>query len=162
MIPSPDAMRRFVSKVQFMPCTGCVIWTGGRTSGRGHSSPYGAFWYQGRRWFAHRWAAQFIHGYDIDGLQVGHFCPAFIRPDTLCVEHVRPETGKANRELQTSQQRQYWLLVAKGYKEPPPGCEGRHDTGVPFYDEPDWLKLCHSDNAGKLQAKSRGAPWPVS
>ena len=94
-------LERFMAKCRFDAGTGCVIWTGAKTSGRGHSAPYGSFWFENRRWFAHRWAAQHIHGHAIDGLQVEHYCPNRSHPNTLCVEHVHPLPSLFNRELQT-------------------------------------------------------------
>lgn len=139
------AIERFVSKCAFDPITGCVMWIGGQTSGRGHNEPYGSFWFDGRRWFAHRWAAQFIHGFSIDGLQVDHWCPC--GPSTLCIEHVKPETPSNNRELQnvrpgrsfqTLATKQWWLLVTKGIEEEPP--RERDNEGIPFHTPPEWLR----------------------
>ena len=55
-------LERFIAKCRFEPRTGCVRWIGGKTSGRGNTALYGSFWFEGRRWFAHRWAAAYIHG----------------------------------------------------------------------------------------------------
>ncbi|MDE2426694.1 MAG: hypothetical protein KGO96_12385 [Elusimicrobia bacterium] len=142
---TPTDLARFIAKCRFDPGTGCVIWTGGQTSGRGHSSPYGAFWFAGRRWFAHRWAAQFIHGLDIDGAQVDHCCPpgrtgyGFAPPNTLCVHHVRPLSPAANRQKQTLDQRRYWIYCQVGLEEPPP-IWANNFTEIPFYPEPEWMK----------------------
>lgn len=151
------ALDRFAAKCRFDPVTGCVIWVGGTTSGRGESNPvYGSFWADGRRWFAHRWAAAFIHGHNIGGLQVDHYCPALVagggKPNTLCVEHARPETPYDNNgplraeraaiALQTPEQRRYWLLVQLGY-EPTPDCcapQGPDLLGIPYFDPPEWLR----------------------
>lgn len=138
-------LERFAEKCAFDPVTGCVMWVGAQTAGRGHSEPYGGFYYEGRMWLAHRWAAIHIHGHDIDGLQVDHCCPA--GPSTLCVEHVRPETAARNRELQhlrpgrayqTLETRQWWVLVMKGYEQEPE--RPRETDGVPFYHPPEWLR----------------------
>lgn len=151
-VSTVPALERFRAKCRFEPRTGCVIWTGGRTRGRGNTAEYGSFWYDGRRWFAHRWAAAFIHGLNIDGLTVGHCCPNTPdgHPDTLCVQHLAGETlaentaeGNRRRPLraeQASGTRQIWLLVERGYEEPPPA----HDRAtladeIPFYDPPAWL-----------------------
>lgn len=140
------AMERFVEKLAFDPFTGCVMWTGGLTSGAGHGPGYGSFWFEGRRWSAHRWAAVHIHGFDIDGLQVDHWCPC--GASTLCVEHVRPETALRNNQLQherpgrtpsqSNAHRQYWLFIHKGIEEPHPLPE-RTPAEVPFYLPPAWL-----------------------
>lgn len=140
-----NALKRFAEKCAFDPVTGCVMWIGGTTSGRGHSEPYGSFWFEGARWFAHRWAAAFIHGHEITGLQVDHNCPC--GPSTLCVEHVKPETSDINRYLQNHRPgrafqdlvtKQYWLFVSKGIEEyiPPK----RELSDVPFFAPPEWLR----------------------
>lgn len=96
---------------------------------------------------AHRWAAANIHGFEIDGLQVDHCCPA--GPSTLCVQHVKPETAAVNRELQTERKglgrafqalhtRQYWLYVWKGIEEAPVKIV-REEGGVPWFEPPAWL-----------------------
>ena len=122
-----------------------MLWEGGKTQGRGHSVPYGAFWFEGRRWFAHRWAAKYIHGLDIDGLQVDHCCsdrvPFLRQPNTLCVEHVAPLTLEENRWLQTERRRQFvhlqvGLISYEDVYGPPD--EGL-DT-IPYYIEPRWLR----------------------
>ena len=139
------AIERFAAKCAFDPVTGCVMWVGGKTSGRGHSEPYGRFWFENFNWFAHRWAAMHIHGFEITGLQVDHCCPA--GPSTLCVQHVKPEPSAVNRELQhlrpgrglqTLTTRQWWLFVTKGIEEEPP--RPRDESGVPFYEPPEWLR----------------------
>lgn len=162
----PSDLHRFIMKCQFEPRTGCVRWIGGKTSGRGNTAEYGAFWFEGRRWFAHRWAAKFIHGLDIDNMQVGHYCPHTPdgHPDTLCVQHVRPETQQDNLIEQrmrgsgvcalSPEQRQFWLLVGLGYELAPPS----HDRSsvadeIPFHVEPDWLnpRLAVARSSGQCQ-----------
>jgi hypothetical protein len=139
------AIERFIEKCAFDPCTGCVMWIGGTTSGRGHSQPYGSFWFEGERWFAHRWSARYIHGFDITGLQVDHHCPC--GPSTLCVHHVRPEPAEVNRVLQNIrpgrafqdlETRQHWLLVSKGVRSI--SIINNHELPVPFYYPPEWIK----------------------
>lgn len=144
-----DALARFAEKCEFDPATGCVIWTGGRTRGRGNSTQYGSFWYDGRRWFAHRFAAVFIHGLDVGKDEVGHCCPG--GPNSLCVQHVETTTKSANiaerntrvaaaaRAEQASTTRQYWLLVDRGYEQLPEA--PAIDPGdIPFHDPPEWLR----------------------
>lgn len=145
-----DALERFRSFCQFDPTTGCVLWAGGTSSGRGNSAKYGVFWYEGRRWFAHRWAGVHIHGLDLDGVQAGHCCPNTIGgPQTLCVEHVAPQTAAENLAeqidrlgppglRQTNDERQFWLLVDRGY-EPAPAVGEADPLGVPFFNPPAWL-----------------------
>lgn len=143
------ALARFAAKCRFDPATGCVIWIGGKTSGRGNSAEYGSFWDDGRRHFAHRWAAENIHGLDIVGLQVGHVCP--YGPNTLCVEHVEPQTHAENiaeqlerlgpihaRQTQDAAQRQYWLFVSIGL-EPAPEPPRANGGDIPFFTPPEWL-----------------------
>jgi hypothetical protein len=151
-----DALERFRAKCSFDARTGCVIWTGGRTQGRGNSAVYGSFWYDNRRWFAHRWAAVHIHGLDVDGLQVGHCCPHTPdgHPNTLCVQHVTGQSQRDNlaeqherrarmRQVEQSPEaRQYWLLVERGY-EPPPAAHDPATIGpdhIPFFEPPAWLQ----------------------
>lgn len=100
-LPSGPALLRFASKCRFEPETGCVIWTGSKTRGKGHYVDYGYFWFEGRMVLAHRWSAHHIRGLDIAGLQVDHCCPNIPHPNTLCVEHGNVETLSRNRELQT-------------------------------------------------------------
>lgn len=135
----PAALARFVSRCRFDPGTGCVLWQGGQTSGKGHSVKYGAFWFEGRRWFAHRWAAYWIHNHEIDDLQVDHCCPNLLYPNTLCVEHVEPLTLLANRALQT-ERRRFYALVTRGLIEPPPHHLVQDEDTIPFYDPPEWFK----------------------
>lgn len=142
------ALARFAAKCRFDPATGCVLWVGGKTAGRGNSAEYGSFWADGRRHFAHRWSAKNIHGHDIDGLQVGHTCPH--GPNTLCVEHVEPQTQADNLAeqrarlggvgvSQSNAERQYWLFVSIGL-EPAPEPPRPDGDAVPFYAPPEWLR----------------------
>lgn len=139
-------MERFLRNCTFDPGTGCVIWTGGTTSGQGHNSPYGSFWFEGRRWFAHRWAAKHIHGQEIDGMQVDHCCPHIPYPNTLCVEHVQPKTLLENRELQTLRRngqtiddRRHYVHVQVGLLQPRPDAPEPF-TEAPWFDPPSWLR----------------------
>lgn len=159
------ALDRFLAKCRFEPATGCVLWTGGQTSGRGHHVPYGAFWFEGCRWFAHRWAAKFIKGMEIDGHQVDHHCsdvvPGMIKPNTLCVEHVGPLTTGQNRALQTlrafeARKTAIHLQVGLvryedvyGYDTTPPDYDP-----TPFYIPPPWLPQ------GPTHDHSATAPCP--
>lgn len=122
------ALERFAEKCRYDPATGCVLWTGGTTAGHGNSARYGSFWFEGARWYAHRWSAIHIKGIDLGGNQAGHCCPA--GPNTLCVEHVTGQTQLANlvelnnrlkaRVVQSAEERQYWLLVRLGFEAEPP------------------------------------------
>lgn len=157
------ARARFIAKCRFDPRTGCVLWEGGQTRGRGNTAAYGSFWFDGRRWFAHRWAAAFIHGLEVDGLQVGHNCPwtADGHPNTLCVQHVQGQTQAENlaeamerlgppctrrsrfKAEQDAETRRQWLFTEIGLYEPEP----THDPTTPNpYTGPDlappaWLEL---------------------
>ena len=119
-----------------------MVWTGGKTMGRGHHVPYPSFWYDGRRWFGHRWAAKYIHGLDIDSLQVDHCCPGRSRPNTLCVEHLQAITPRLNRQLQETRKTfihmqvgliQYEEVYGYGPEPPDPVDD------IPFFAPPRWL-----------------------
>lgn len=144
-----DALQRFAAKCTFDATTGCVLWTGGTTQGRGNSAVYGSFWYEGARWFAHRWAAVHIHGLPVAGVQVGHCCPG--HPNTLCVQHITPQTQLENlaelhgrqaarRVEQSNDEHQHWLFVSLGIREQETEPERDEGDGVPWYDPPDWLR----------------------
>lgn len=145
-------LQRFVAKCMFEPRTGCVLWVGATTAGRGNTATYGSFWFERRSWYAHRWAAKYIHGHEIDDLQVGHYCPHTPdrHPNTLCVEHVRPETQRDNLLEQrvrgsgvcamTPEQRRFWLLVDLGYEQAPPTHDPETLGGeIPYFRQPSWL-----------------------
>lgn len=128
-----DSLRRFFEKLEVDPCHGfngsaCVLWTGGKSCGQGKTIKYGVLKYQRQRWYAHRWAARFIHGHDLDMMQVDHLCN---RP--LCVSHVQAVPPTINRELQ-------WIRVQVGIEDNP--CEQFEEDAfpVPFYAEPDWYR----------------------
>lgn len=112
--------------------------------GRGHHVPYPAFWFEERRWFGHRWAAQHIHGIDIEGYHVDHCCPNIPIPNTLCVEHVQALTLRDN-VLQQHERRRTFIHMQVGllnyediYGAPPAG--ELDDDEIPFHIEPDWLR----------------------
>lgn len=119
------ALERFLAKCRYDPCTGCVVWVGGKTRGRGKTSWYGSFWYQGRRWTAHRWAAKFIHGLEIDDLTVDHKCG-----NTLCQAHLQAIPGLVNAAF-------YWIRVEVGIFQPPPDLID--EDGALFYAPPPWF-----------------------
>lgn len=144
-----DALQRFAAKCRFDATTGCVIWTGGTTQGRGNSAVYGSFWYEGRRWFAHRWAGVHIHGLNLDDVQAGHTCPH--GPNTLCVQHVAGQTMAENLAeqmargsgvcgVQSPDERQHWLFVSLGIRELEPEPERDEGEAIPWYEPPDWLR----------------------
>jgi hypothetical protein len=128
-------MARFVSYCEHDAASDCVLWKGGTTAGHGHFARYGAFWFSGRRWLAHRWAARFIHGLDIEEKQIDHCCPHVPRPNTLCVQHLQAVTATVNRELQ-------WIRVQVGADPYPYGEETalKIHSDVPFWHPPSWLK----------------------
>lgn len=132
-----DALQRFASKCRFDAATGCVIWEGGKTRGRGNTAQYGSFWYEGARWFAHRWAGVHIHGLNLDGVQAGHCCPC--GPNTLCVEHVTGQSQNENlAELHERRRRKVEQSNAeRGYEQLPPE---RDVDDIPFYTPPEWLR----------------------
>lgn len=112
--------------------------------GRGHHIPYPVFWFEGRRWFGHRWAAKFIHGQDIDGFHTDHCCPNIPIPNTLCVEHVQSLTPKANRLLQHERRKhfihmQVGLLQYEDLYQQSPIPAPLELAAIPFYPAPIWL-----------------------
>lgn len=141
------ALERFAEKCRFDPTTGCVLWIGGTTAGRGNTATYGSFWFEGSRWFAHRWSAVHIHGLNLGENQAGHTCPH--GPNTLCVEHVTGQTIEENlaemngrkkaKAAQSSAERQHWLFVAIGITQLPED-EERDADEIPFYEPPAWFK----------------------
>lgn len=139
-----SALERFRVYCRFEPETGCVVWTGGVTMGRGHHVPYPRFWFNGDNWFGHRWAAKFIHGQDIEGFQTDHCCPSIAIPNTLCVEHVQPLTPRENRVLQHVRRKHFiYLQVGLLKYEEVYGhsCElepVRADA-IPYFPLPGWL-----------------------
>lgn len=148
-----SALERFRRFCVFEPETGCVVWIGGKTQGRGHHVPYGSFWFNGDNWLAHRWAGRFIHGLDIEGYDVDHCCPNIIRPNTLCVEHLQPLTPRENREKQTVDTRRTFIhlqvgLVTHhdvyGYSPDDPPV----DWLIPQYDPPAWLGITEGPTHG--------------
>lgn len=138
-----DAMLRFREKCRFEPETGCVVWIGGTTMGRGHHVPYPSFWYEGKRWFGHRWAARFIHGLDIDSFHVDHCCPHIMKPNTLCVEHLQAITPRLNRQLQETRKTMIHLQVGLlQYEEVYGPQPDEHECNdIPFHSPPAWLGL---------------------
>ena len=141
------ALERFAEKCRFDPRTGCVLWIGGTTAGRGNTARYGSFWHEGSRWAAHRWAAIHIHGMNLGSNQAGHNCPH--GPNTLCVEHVTGQTQLENlaelnerlkaKAQQSNLDKQFWLFVSLGIEPAPPKQEIPPDE-IPFYEPPEWLK----------------------
>lgn len=137
------ALERFAAKCRFEPETGCVIWMGAKSWGRGKSIRYGGFKFEGKVWLAHRWAAKFIHGFEIDELQVDHCCPNIPIPNTLCVQHVQPLSAERNRHLQTERRRAFvflekGLLPFEDIYGPQPEPVNIEDM-VPFHEPPEWL-----------------------
>lgn len=120
-------LERFLSKCRFDPYTGCVLWVGGKTRGRGKTAWYGVFWYEGKRWSAHRWAAKRIHGLEIEGLDVDHKCN-----NTLCQHHLQATTGLVNSAY-------YWIRIEKGVFDLPEP-QARDEMDIPFFWPPAWFK----------------------
>lgn len=121
-----DDIRRFVSKCRFDATTGCVLWVAGKTRGRGKTAWYGSFKYQGKRWSAHRWAAKYILGLEIDDLDVDHKCN-----NTLCQLHLQAVTKDVNSAY-------YWIRVEKGVFDLPEP-DAIDDDGIPYYWPPAWF-----------------------
>jgi len=142
------ALQRFAEKCRFDPTTGCVLWIGGTSAGRGNSARYGRFCdADGQMVYAHRWSAVHIHGIALGDAQAGHCCPH--GPNTLCIEHVTAQTQLENlaeqstrqkaKALQSSAEKQRWLFVSLGIDPAPPAFEVNSDA-IPFYDPPEWFK----------------------
>lgn len=141
------ALERFAEKCRFDPLTGCVLWTGGTSAGRGNTARYGRFWDGEEMVYAQRWACENIHGFKLGEHQGGHYCP--YGPNTLCVEHVRPQTQLENldelngrrkaKALQSSTDKQFWLFVTLGI-EPAPATQEIDPDAVPFHEPPEWFK----------------------
>ncbi len=121
-----SALLRFLDKCVHDPVTGCVNWIGGTTCGRGKTRKYGSFKYKGKRWYAHRWAAKFILGLDIDDLDVDHKCG-----NTLCQFHLQATTKDVNSAY-------YWIRVQVGIIDLPEP-DAIDDDGIPFYLPPSWM-----------------------
>lgn len=117
-IKGKTVLERFAEKCRFDPRTGCVLWIGGTTAGRGNSARYGVFW-DGKRWAAHRWSAIHIHGLTLGEKQAGHTCPC--GPNTLCVQHLSGQTQLENldelntrlkaKAVQSASERQFYLFI---------------------------------------------------
>lgn len=141
------ALERFAEKCRFDATTGCVLWIGGTTAGRGNSARYGSFWYEGERWAAHRWSAIHIKGLKLGTNQAGHCCPC--GPNTLCVEHVTGQTQIENldelntrlkaKAVQSANERQFYLFISLGM-EPAPAQQVVDPDAVPFYAPPAWFR----------------------
>lgn len=128
------AIERFREKCAFDPSTGCVIWMGGLTRGgqRESNCVYGSFWDEGRRFSAHRWACEKIHGKPIPpDWHAGHTCPT--GPDTLCVQHVEPQEPSDNWKHRWDKD-----AAARSLERREAIAEGRSE-GVPMFSPPDWL-----------------------
>lgn len=141
---------RFVEKCQFDASTGCVLWTGGTSAGQGNTTRYGIFWAEGRRVFAHRWAAVHIHGIDLGEHEAGHCCPG--APNSLCVQHLEAQTKAENtaerntrvaKANQAAATRQFYLFKQLGILEPEPD-DIRELVGklndIPFHEPPEWFR----------------------
>ena len=80
-------------------------------------------------YYAHRWAAEFIHGLETDGRDIIQQCD-----NPLCVQHLSSEPSG-----DTVERRRVWVAYSVGL-EPPPDPPAANESAVPFYIEPDWLK----------------------
>jgi hypothetical protein len=144
------ALQRFAEKCVFDYSTGCVLWAGGTSAGRGNSTRYGVFWDAGRV-FAHRWAAVNIHGIDLGSGEAGHCCPG--APNSLCVQHLEGQTKAENiaerntrlaKANQSAATRQFYLFKQLGIYEEEPEPETAvaavANDAVPFHEPPAWLR----------------------
>lgn len=144
-----SALERFAEKCEFDPATGCVLWVGGTSGGQGNTTRYGVFWAEGRRVFAHRWAAVHIHGIDLGSDEAGHCCPN--GPNSLCMQHLEGQTkadniAERNRRVakaaQSNSTRQFYLFKQLGICEPDPEIEALCSKldDIPFYEPPEWFR----------------------
>lgn len=141
------SLDRFREKCIFDPDTGCVLWNGGLTRGGQKESNclYGVFWDNGRRHSAHRWACENVHGKPIpEGWHAGHTCPT--GPDSLCVQHVEPQSPNENWKLRhdpgaADRSLERRRVIAEG-----------RAGGVPFFTEPAWL-------SGKQESDDDSCPF---
>lgn len=141
-------LQRFAEKCVFDYSTGCVLWTGATSAGRGNTTRYGSFWAEGRRVFAHRWAAVHIHGIDLGTDEAGHCCPH--GPNSLCVQHIEGQTkadnvAERNRRVakanQDASKRQFYLFQQLGIYQPEPEQNSSPSADViPFHQPPAWLR----------------------
>lgn len=123
---------RFAQYCRHDAVTGCINWIGGKTRGRGKTCYYGAFWFEGRSWRAHRWAGLFVHGLEVRrDDHVDHKCC-----NTLCVQHLQATTPSYNTAL-------YWIRVQVGLEELEPERLAEDPDGIPFYAPPAWLINAH-------------------
>ena len=141
-------LQRFAEKCEFDSSTGCIVWKGGTSAGRGNTARYAVFWAEGRRVFAHRWAAVHIHDIELGPNEAGHCCPH--GPNSLCVQHLEGQTkadnvaerntrvAKANQAATT---RQFYLFKQLGILEPESAETGFADVPVlPTYEPPEWFR----------------------
>lgn len=120
MLPNEKDFARFIVKCLFDPFTGCVNWIGGRTSGGGPGRiEYGSFWFNGRRWAAHRFSGLFIHQLEIENLHVDHICR-----NPLCMHHLQAIPAPVNHRLRW--EREPEVII--------------EENPIPFYVEPDWYE----------------------
>lgn len=142
------ALQRFAEKCQFDAATGCVVWTGATSAGRGNTTRYGIFWDDGQRVYSHRWAAVHIHGIELGSNEAGHCCPC--GPNSLCVQHLEGQTKAVNiaerntrvaKANQTNATRQFYLFQQLGIHEPEPEEPVLIPSlEIPFYVPPAWLR----------------------
>jgi hypothetical protein len=142
------ALQRFAEKCEFDAATGCVLWIGGTSAGRGNTTRYGVFWDNGRRVFVQRWAAVHIHGIELGSNEAGHCCPH--GPNSLCVQHLEGQTkaeniAERNRRVAKANQpaatRQFYLFKQLGIGEPEPEEPVLIPVlEIPFYDPPEWFR----------------------
>lgn len=113
------ALQRFIDKCVHCAVSDCVIWQGGTSVGKGNIIPYGVFWFEGKKWYAHRWAAKFIHGLEIEDRHVDHKCT-----NSLCVHHLQAVEPIVNLRLRWERR----VEPEEMFCHPP------------FYDVPQWMR----------------------
>lgn len=127
-----SAVERFLAKCEFMAGSGCVIWRGATSKSNAGKADSPAFWFEGKRWPARRWAAIHIHGLEVsEAHNVQQTCG-----EPLCVQHLDVVVS-----MPRNIERQNYLLEQLGYgeeQEQPEKPRPEHG-GVPFHSPPRWL-----------------------
>jgi hypothetical protein len=99
-------VRRFMSYVEVLP-SGCWLWTGARSRGKGNKKWYGSFRLGRRTVRAHRFASEVLGHHECpDGYDRDHKCELSLCVNPECIEVVlklvngrRRTERRRNREL---------------------------------------------------------------
>ena len=118
----------FWSRVFKDPVSGCWLWQGEQDKG------YGRVSYEGRGWFAHRLAYQFLWGGIPAGKQLDHLC---CRRNCVYPWHLEPVTNEENNRRKILRRR---ANPTGSYRASPTGCRSSSEAErrQVWYDQ--WLK----------------------